>query len=707
MRPFVKHMCLVAANFAFAASAFASQRHFGEWRGKTLPRESVPERYLPAGVLEDPADGGDYFGYFDNPDVHYVTSRTAISAGRTVRILEFEYQSTRLYVLNFADGATAKDGSRFAPATVRFDGTLVWQPVWVDLMSGAIATVPQRYVGRVDGKLMLKDIPVSAEPVMVAPGKLVPRRVVWSEMTPVEIVDSIYMPWQNPQGTNKGPVKMDVSKEPWAKMDTARFLPCFDRYGQFKHRDWPGKTRSDADLKVAAEAEEKDLAKFRGPKWRNRFGGWTKGPKLKATGRFRTEKFNGKWWFVDPEGRLFWSFGPVRISTRSGITPLDGNTRTPRCGRAMPDRDCLFEQLPPADDPLGAFLIVREPNGRGESRHFNFSAANLFRKYGENWFGHFASLAHRRLRSWGMNTIANGSEEAVCHQRRTPYVERLEINARKIKGSWGLWNKFHDPFDPSFVGNVTAALKERESSARDPWCIGFFAENEIQWGRNHEDLARWTLWSPDDQPAKEEFVRRLAAKGISFDAKNPSSVPVEELRSFSDAIAETYFAKMRESFRSFDPQLLYLGCRFAGLSRPDWVMGIAAKYCDVLSYNVYRYDLDGWTPGTDADVPVIIGEFHFGAHDRGLFGSGQRNALSQQGRAAAIKRYVGDALANPRIVGAHWHQYSDQATSGRFDGEHFQVGLTDICDRPYPETVKAIREVAYPMYETRMKGKRK
>jgi hypothetical protein len=30
------------------------------------------------------------------------------------------------------------------------------------------------------------------------------------------------------------------------------------------------------------------------------------------------------------------------------------------------------------------------------------------------------------------------------------------------------------------------------------------------------------------------------------------------------------------------------------------------------------------------------------------------------------------------------------------------VGWTDICDRPYPETVKAVREVSYPMYETRV-----
>ena len=44
---------------------------------------------------------------------------------------------------------------------------------------------------------------------------------------------------------------------------------------------------------------------------------------------------------------------------------------------------------------------------------------------------------------------------------------------------------------------------------------------------------------------------------------------------------------------------------------------------------------------------------------------------------------------------------SDQPVTGRFDGEFFQVGWTDVCDRPYPETVKALRELAASMYELR------
>ena len=52
-------------------------------------------------------------------------------------------------------------------------------------------------------------------------------------------------------------------------------------------------------------------------------------------------------------------------------------------------------------------------------------------------------------------------------------------------------------------------------------------------------------------------------------------------------------------------------------------------------------------------------------------------------------------------MGVHWHQFSDQATTGRFDGEYLQVGLTDVCDTPYPIMREAMREVGYSLYETR------
>ena len=617
------------------------------------------------------------YSYFDD-DVHALGVEKKSVNGKELTVARFERQSCPVFVVWFS-GARPGDALEYERADLRFLGAGE-RFVWVDLMRGVI--------GMLDG---FASVPVWDAPVMLAPTAQVPRRTVWAEMSPAEIVDAIYRPGQGLVGKRK----MDVSREPWAAMKTADFLPCFDRYGQFKWREWPGKTHADADLAAAAEAEAKDLAAHPGPGDRNAYGGWTKGPQLKATGRFRAEKVDGKWWLVDPDGRLFWSWGPVRVTPSSAMTPLNGNPRTPRVGGDLPARDCLFEALPKPGDPMAAFyetfddLLKPFYLARGETRWYDFSSANLRRKYGEDWFAAYSDVCHRRLRSWGCNTIANSSDLRICLQDRTPYAERVEVLSRPIAASWGAWFKFRDPFDPSFTAACTAALAAHGREAHDPWCIGFFIDNEIQWGRKETDLAEWTLWSPDDQPAKVEFVKRLAAKGI--DPKR-DKVPEEELKAFTYVLVDEYFKRTRAAVKAFDPGLLYLGCRFAGSSRP-WAYAASAKYCDVVSYNIYRERIDDWRLPKGLDAPVLVGEFHFGAHDRGLFGAGLINAGSQRGRAAALKGYVASALANPQVVGVHWHQFSDQATSGRFDGEHFQVGWTDICDRPYEETVEALRAI--------------
>jgi len=77
---------------------------------------------------------------------------------------------------------------------------------------------------------------------------------------------------------------------------------------------------------------------------------------------------------------------------------------------------------------------------------------------------------------------------------------------------------------------------------------------------------------------------------------------------------------------------------------------------------------------------------------------------SQSERAVLYKSYLRSALSHPLLVGVHWFQYGDQATTGRGDGENCQVGFVDVCDTPYSETVRACREVGYVMYEYRLGG---
>jgi len=498
----------------------------------------------------------------------------------------------------------------------------------------------------------------------------------------------------------------------WMRMTEAEFFPFIDVYGQFKFKEWPGKVRSDADLKAAAAREKADLAAHPGPKGWSRFGGWADGPRRQATGHFRVEKIDGTWWMVDPEGYLYWSHGPVRVTPSTAITPLD-------------NRDFYFEGLPPREgSPFSAFYTTRDELlypyyvKRGIERTYDFSAANLFRKYGERWFETFAELAHVRLRSWGLNTIANSSDKRICLMGRTPYTDRFELKSRPLAGSHDGWWPFRDPFDPSFREDVRRQMQIHKQEMEDPWCFGFFVDNELSWG-GPTDLGAWTLASPADQPAKAEFRMRMRAKYDTVEKLNaawgtayadweafltatarPGKGADEDLAAFSLEIAEGYYRGIREEFKAAAPNKLYMGCRFAGRG-PEFAVRVGAKYCDLISYNIYAKHLDDFKLPEGLDKPVIIGEFHFGALDRGLFHPGLIKLESQEERGRTYTQYVTSALRHPNVVGVHWHQFGDQATTGRFDGENFQVGFVDCCDTPYPETVAGIREVGYRLYEIR------
>jgi hypothetical protein len=493
--------------------------------------------------------------------------------------------------------------------------------------------------------------------------------------------------------------------------DEKTLFPLIDRFGQYRHKDWPGKIHQPEDLAARTRAENEDLDQHPGPAGWDQYGGWEAGPQLRASGRFRVEQYRGKWWLVDPEGRLFWSHGVDCV----------------RCDNSTPitDRKHWFAELPQNDGPLAPFFGQGRwaPHGyyQGKSYEtFNFTGANLLRKYGPDWQQRFAEKAQRRLRSWGMNTIGNWSEPAVYRLRKTPYVLAFSIPARPLEGSQGYWGKFPDPFDPELphaLRKQGAALKAQ--GAGDPWCLGYFLGNELSWGTD-TSLALATLASGADQPAKKVFVAELrkqyssierlnavwSTRHASWQALRESRTPPDakkaqaDLTAFSTRIAEQFFHCGREAVRELDPQGLCLGCRFAWCN--DLAIRAAGKYCDVISFNRYQRSVADFRLPAGVNRPVLIGEFHFGALDRGLFHPGLVQTANQEERARTYEEYVRGASQNPWLVGTHWFQYGDQATTGRGDGENYQIGLVDVCDTPYPETIRACRAVGYSLYQGRL-----
>ncbi len=97
----------------------------------------------------------------------------------------------------------------------------------------------------------------------------------------------------------------------------------------------------------------------------------------------------------------------------------------------------------------------------------------------------------------------------------------------------------------------------------------------------------------------------------------------------------------------------------------------------------------------------MIGEFHWGALDRGLPGNGLRGVPSQEQRGVAYRRYIEAAAVNPDLVGAHYFLLNDEAVLGRFDGENWQIGLVDVCHLPYPEITQAARASHERLYAVR------
>lgn len=398
----------------------------------------------------------------------------------------------------------------------------------------------------------------------------------------------------------------------------ASFFPFVDRFGQYIHGDWPGKTRSEQDILAQKTEESEELKANPGPVDWNKYGGWNNGPKLKATGHFRAEKYQNKWWLVDPDGRLFWS---------QGIDCVIFSQNTP-----VKDRENYFTSVPPNGD---------------------FRLANLLIKYGNEWDvaprDTAASAIHTRLRSWGINTIANWSDNYIYGQKRTPYTATLSSGIPKTMPSTLDETEFRATCARRLAGGNIEKTKD------DPYCIGYFVDNELQW--------------PKENAAE---------------------------------IIDLYYRIVMEELKKLAPNKLFLGSRIH--NNNVTALASAAKYCDVVSINRYDYTAADFSLPKGIDKPVVIGEFHFGALDRGLPHTGLRSVLNQKQRAAVYKLFINQAIESPIFVGAHWFQFSDQVYTGRNDGENYQIGFVDICDRPYPEIVDAARQIGSYLYNYRLTG---
>jgi arylsulfatase A len=436
-------------------------------------------------------------------------------------------------------------------------------------------------------------------------------------------------------------------------------LPYLDVYGQVRQLDWPGKAADKADIVEALSAELPPRAPIF-----NRFGGWANGPQLPSTGHFRTEKIDGRWWLVDPEGKLFFSTGVTGVGSESA-TPIT---------KARRDAG-FFAWIPDKNAPL-----LREAGV--QKNRIDFPAINLARVFGKDWQPKAIDLTHRQLASIGFNTLGAWSNAEFAKARRTPYTLITNLWWPVVQAGH---RKLPSPFAEDFQTSLRKQLESFAWAKDDPYCLGIFIDNEIDWPNTFGEVyPEMPDWDP---------TRKWAAERIQEGAT------VNEL--YED-YARAYFAGCKAAIEAVLPGKLYLGCR---THRGPNVLGRAAYgHVDVFSFNAYAARPRCHQVPPDIDMPVMAGEFHFGAVDRGVPSPGLQIVHDQEQRGLAYANYLAGALADPRMVGVHWFQWYDQSAAGRKDRENHQSGVVDVTGRLYPEIADAARRATAAMYPARQAG---
>jgi hypothetical protein len=463
-----------------------------------------------------------------------------------------------------------------------------------------------------------------------------------------------------------------------------------DNLGQSTLHKWPGKSHSVKEVTDRLNAQLASAASRKLPKDWSRWGGW-KSKRLEATGFFRVAQADGRWWLVDPQGCAFWSSGLdcVGVDTAANFNGLEN----------------ALAWLPAPEGPFQEIYSERQKS----MPHVNYLTANLIRAFGKDWHSKWAQITLGELRRLGFNTVANWSEWQIARQAGVPYTRPLQPNYEQMPL---VYRDFPDVFHPQF-NKICAQFADQLSETRDdPAFIGYFLMNEPTWGFAGETPAAGMLFNTPHchtRTALSQFLHerygsdtalssawglratlRQVAEGEWLQTLTPQANA--DLEDFSAIMVNRFFSGLSNACKAVDAHHLNLGIRYYTVP-PAWALD-GMRHFDVFSMNCYRQKLPAEEMAHISQVlnqPIMIGEWHFGALDAGLPASGIGHVPTQVDRGQAFRLYVEDAAAKPWCIGAHYFILYDQSAIGRFDGENYNIGFLDVCNRPYEPLAAAAR----------------
>ena len=369
--------------------------------------------------------------------------------------------------------------------------------------------------------------------------------------------------------------------------------------------------------------------------------------------------------FLAPNGQKFWSFGVCVVDRGATATPTNP--------------------------------------GYDASQHYSTAQA-------------WAQEVTGNLSRWGFNTIGAWSDFAELSQVNVPELKFMPVlHMGSTAGA-----PWRDMWDPRVVEQMRDLARTGIAPVKgDSRVVGYFSDNEMGWWlgalwdwawkagpacraqviqllqRRYRDS--WTELNRDFEAVGADDFDSLSTAGRLY--LRPGSSGMATLQAWQGIVADRYYFLCRKFIKSEDPGALFLGDRYISNFYPV-VARASAKYVDVCSTNLNSdWNDGGLSPFYMKALrritrkPILVSEYYMSATENR---SGNKNDSSgfpvvatQAQRAAQFSELTRTLLSTPFVIGAHWFQYYDEPQNGRPDGENYNMGLVDVCNKPYEELTKA------------------
>ncbi|TKC06809.1 agarase [Pedobacter polaris] len=385
--------------------------------------------------------------------------------------------------------------------------------------------------------------------------------------------------------------------------------------------------------------------------------------KESATGFYYTKKIGNRWWAIDPNGYLFLHNAVNAVSMGSS----DRN-------KSAFEKEFVTENQ--WITKTQELLIANGFNGVGAWSNTKVIANSPLQKT--------KPLAY---------TINLDFMSAYGDKRGGTYI---------VPGHKGYPNNVIFVFDPQFEEFCDQYAKRITANQHDPNLFGYFSDNEMPLGIKNLD-GYLTLKNQED-PGYLVAKKWIDEKGISVD-----KITDAHRLAFLEIVADKYFSIVSKAIKKYDPNHMYLGCRFHGQQskwEPLWKS--AGKYTDAISMNYYN----AWTPNQAemanwanwSGKPFLITEWYVKADDSGLGNTAGAGWVvkTQQDRGLFYQNFTLGLIESKNCIGWHWFKYLDndpEQKGAEPSNTNANKGIVNNDYQLYSPLVDKMRELNAQMYQ--------